>query len=75
MNGEPKRVCHLCGQPTDTFVREYETRPNFSNHRFFERKIPLCMQCFKEIQPTKENKQRVAWYVHIFPIVEEETVP
>jgi len=64
--------CHLCGELCETFVRQSETRPNYPNHRFFEKKVPLCESCFREIQPTKANKQRVEWYRHIFPIIEEE---
>jgi len=58
-------------RPTDTFVRQSETRPNYPNHRFFERKIPLCRPCFEEIQPTKANKQRVEFWRVIFPVIDE----
>jgi len=69
---KPSYPCHLCGEPTDTFVRQSETRPGHPNHRFFEKKVPLCRPCFEEIQPTKANKQRVEFWRVIFPIIEEE---
>jgi len=69
---EKEHFCLLCGVPTDTFVRQHETRPGQPNHNFFERKVPLCESCFKQIQPTRENKQRLEFWRLIFPIIEEE---
>jgi hypothetical protein len=71
-NNQSLQPCHLCGEPTDTFVRQHETRPSRPNYKFFERKIPLCESCFKQIQPTKANKQRVEFWRVIFPKIEEE---
>jgi hypothetical protein len=70
-----KSLCTLCDSSTETFVRVSEARDGNPNHRFFERKIPLCEQCFKGIQPTKANKQRVFFWSVIFPVIEEEPIP
>jgi len=75
MNGnQNKSLCTLCDSPTETFVRVSEARDT-PNHRFFERKIPICETCFKDIQPTKANKQRLFFWSVIFPVIEEERIP
>jgi hypothetical protein len=68
-----KSFCTLCDEPTETFVRVQEARA-IPNHRFFERKIPICESCFKSIQPTKANKQLVSFWSVIFPVIEEEQI-
>jgi len=70
----PLQYCLLCDDPTETFVRVFEAREGFPNHRFFERKIPICESCFKSVQPTKANKQRVLFWSVIFPVIEEERI-
>ena len=68
---ENKSFCILCDESTETFVRVSEARGGFPNHRFFERKVPICRSCFMSIQPTKANKQRVFFWSVIFPVIEE----
>jgi len=76
MNGEENKnssthLCHLCGEPTNTFVKDYVKFPQYPNYRFFERKIPLCETCFERIQPTMKNKQTLYFWSVIFPVIEE----
>jgi len=74
MTEDKTGFCILCGELTETFVRVSEAREGFPNHRFFERKIPICETCFKSILPTKANKQRVFFWSVIFPVVYEERI-
>ncbi|MDH5266200.1 MAG: hypothetical protein OEW62_00825 [Candidatus Bathyarchaeota archaeon] len=53
--------CQICGKPTETYVRDAVNQT----------KVPLCEGCFRRIQPTRKNKQRVEFWRLIFPIVEE----
>jgi len=57
-----QHFCHLCGAPTETYVRDAVS----------PKKVPLCEECFKRIYPSKKNMQRIEFWRIIFPIIEQE---
>lgn len=53
--------CFICGEPTDTYVRDAVNKT----------KVPICESYFMEYYPSKKNKRKLHFWMLIYPIIEE----